>query len=56
MQTVDVVIATPSVLALHEPTDYPRLAGPKGAVIVGGEVCPQGKLTPPSLSDFRNAR
>ncbi|KAF8062292.1 putative nonribosomal peptide synthetase [Lyophyllum atratum] len=37
MRTVDIVIATPSILALHEPTDNPRIK----RVIVGGEPCPQ---------------
>ncbi|GLB39879.1 putative adenylate-forming reductase, a natural product biosynthesis enzyme that resembles non-ribosomal peptide synthetases, yet serves to modify one substrate, rather than to condense two or more building blocks [Lyophyllum shimeji] len=37
MRTVDVVIATPSILALHDPADYPRIK----RVIVGGEPCPQ---------------
>jgi amino acid adenylation domain-containing protein len=37
MQTVDIVIATPSILAKHEPENYPNIKH----VIVGGEVCPQ---------------
>ncbi|KAK7046888.1 Nonribosomal peptide synthetase 12 [Favolaschia claudopus] len=37
MKTVHVVIATPSILALHEPVDYPTIHH----VIVGGEPCPQ---------------
>ncbi|KAJ7484437.1 putative nonribosomal peptide synthetase [Mycena latifolia] len=37
MQTVDIVIATPSILACHEPEDYPSIKN----VIVGGEPCPQ---------------
>ncbi|KAG6856720.1 hypothetical protein H0H87_001509 [Tephrocybe sp. NHM501043] len=37
MRTVNVVIATPSILGLHDPADYPLLK----SVIVGGEPCPQ---------------
>ncbi|KAJ7723373.1 putative nonribosomal peptide synthetase [Mycena metata] len=37
MKTVQVVIATPSILACHEPVDYPSIQH----VIVGGEPCPQ---------------
>jgi len=37
MKTVHVVIATPSILACHEPADYPSIQN----VIVGGEPCPQ---------------
>ncbi|KAJ7669308.1 putative nonribosomal peptide synthetase [Mycena polygramma] len=37
MKTVHVVIATPSILACHEPADYPTIQH----VIVGGEPCPQ---------------
>ncbi|KAJ6532708.1 putative nonribosomal peptide synthetase [Mycena vulgaris] len=37
MQTVDIVIATPSILACHQPEDYPSIKH----VIVGGEPCPQ---------------
>jgi len=37
MKTVQVVIATPSILACHEPADYPTIQH----VIVGGEPCPQ---------------
>ncbi|KAF8589378.1 acetyl-CoA synthetase-like protein [Ramaria rubella] len=37
MKTVDVVICTPSILARHEPEDYPGLKH----VIVGGEACSQ---------------
>ncbi|KAJ7253697.1 hypothetical protein B0H12DRAFT_1116236 [Mycena haematopus] len=37
MKTVHVVIATPSILACHEPADYPTIQN----VIVGGEPCPQ---------------
>ncbi|KAJ7587442.1 hypothetical protein C8J56DRAFT_890368 [Mycena floridula] len=37
MKTVQVVIATPSVLAVHEPKEYPGLR----RVIVGGEPCSQ---------------
>jgi hypothetical protein len=38
MKTVDIVIATPSILACHEPENYPGIK----EVIVGGEPCPQG--------------
>jgi len=37
MRTVDIVIATPSILACHQPEDYPSIKN----VIVGGEPCPQ---------------
>ncbi|KAJ6457019.1 putative nonribosomal peptide synthetase [Mycena vitilis] len=37
MKTVHIVIATPSILASHEPSDYPTIRN----VIVGGEPCPQ---------------
>ncbi|KAG6849710.1 hypothetical protein H0H93_006093 [Arthromyces matolae] len=37
MRTVNIVIATPSILGLHDPAEYPLLKG----VIVGGEPCPQ---------------
>ncbi|KAG6888617.1 hypothetical protein C0992_008027 [Termitomyces sp. T32_za158] len=37
MRTVNVIIATPSILSVHDPTDYPLLK----SVIVGGEPCPQ---------------
>ncbi|KAG6901740.1 hypothetical protein C0995_008394 [Termitomyces sp. Mi166 len=37
MRTVNIVIATPSILSVHDPADYPLLKG----VIVGGEPCPQ---------------
>jgi len=37
LRTVDVVIATPSILTCHDPVDYPNLKH----VIVGGEPCPQ---------------
>jgi amino acid adenylation domain-containing protein len=37
MKTVDIVIATPSILVCHEPEAYPNIRH----VIVGGEVCPQ---------------
>ncbi|KAG5652509.1 hypothetical protein H0H81_004781 [Sphagnurus paluster] len=37
MKTVQVVVATPSVLAQHDPREYPSLR----RVIVGGEPCPQ---------------
>ena len=39
LRTVDIVIATPSVLAVHNPADYPNIKH----VITGGEVCPQGQ-------------
>lgn len=41
MRTVNVVIATPSILSIHDPADYPLLK----SVIVGGEPCPQGAST-----------
>lgn len=37
LKAVNVVIATPSILASHEPEDYPNIEH----VIVGGEPCPQ---------------
>jgi amino acid adenylation domain-containing protein len=37
MKTIDIVIATPSIIACHEPENYPNIKH----VIVGGEVCPQ---------------
>ncbi|KAJ7204821.1 putative nonribosomal peptide synthetase [Mycena pura] len=37
MKTVDVVIATPSIMTCHDPADYPNIQN----VIVGGEPCPQ---------------
>lgn len=41
MKTVDIVIATPSILTRHEPSNYPNIKH----VIVGGEPCPQSKLS-----------
>ncbi|RDB21480.1 Linear gramicidin synthase subunit D [Hypsizygus marmoreus] len=38
MRTVDIVIATPSILALHDPADYPNIK----VVAVAGEPCPKG--------------
>jgi hypothetical protein len=38
LKTVDVVISTPSILARHDPAQYPSIKH----VIVGGEPCPQG--------------
>ncbi|KAJ4482061.1 nonribosomal peptide synthetase 12 [Lentinula aciculospora] len=38
MKTVDVVIATPSMLGPHEPSTYPNIK----VVAVAGEACPQG--------------
>ncbi|KAG6832066.1 hypothetical protein H0H92_005488 [Tricholoma furcatifolium] len=38
MKSVDVVIATPSMLVPHDPADYPNIK----VVAVGGEPCPQG--------------
>src|ERR1700734_789305 len=38
MKTIDIVIATPSILTCHEPEVYPNIKH----VIVGGEVCTQG--------------
>jgi hypothetical protein len=40
MKTVDIVIATPSVLEKHDPENYPNIKH----VIVGGEPCPQCEL------------
>ncbi|KAL0961153.1 hypothetical protein HGRIS_006125 [Hohenbuehelia grisea] len=37
MKTVDIVIATPSMLTPHEPAEYPNIK----AIAVAGEVCPQ---------------
>ncbi|KAK7056680.1 hypothetical protein VNI00_002397 [Paramarasmius palmivorus] len=37
LKTVHVVISTPSILARHDPEDYPTIRH----VIVGGEPCPQ---------------
>src|SRR5882762_2849663 len=39
MKTIHIVIATPSILVCHEPESYPNIKH----VIVGGEVCTQGK-------------
>ncbi|KAG5645161.1 hypothetical protein DXG03_006785 [Asterophora parasitica] len=36
LATVEVVIATPTILARHDPKEYPKLR----RVVVGGEVCP----------------
>ncbi|KAH8114567.1 nonribosomal peptide synthetase 12 [Phellopilus nigrolimitatus] len=38
MKTVDIIIATPSILAPHDPKDYPNVK----YVATAGEVCPQG--------------
>ncbi|KAH7878038.1 nonribosomal peptide synthetase 12 [Lentinula edodes] len=38
MKTVDVVIATPSMLSPHQPSAYPNIK----VVAVAGEACPQG--------------
>jgi hypothetical protein len=43
LKTVHIVIATPSVLAPHNPLDYPNITD----VVTGGEVCPQGELSIP---------
>jgi hypothetical protein len=40
MKTVDVVIATPSMMLPHEPSDYPNIK----IVAVAGEACPQGEF------------
>jgi len=40
MKTVDIVIATPSILTCHDPSDYPNIKH----VIVGGEPCSQCRL------------
>lgn len=38
LETVDIVISTPSILSRHDPLDYPNIKH----VITGGEPCPQG--------------
>jgi non-ribosomal peptide synthetase component F len=48
MKTVDIVFATPSMMACHEPEDYPNIK----QVMIGGEACPQG--TPKPFSLLRN--
>ena len=50
MKTIDIVIATPSILACHEPDVYPNIKH----VIVGGEVCTQGAIRL-SLPFYRNS-
>jgi hypothetical protein len=40
MKTVDVVVATPSMLAPHDPADNPKIK----VVAVAGEPCPKGKV------------
>lgn len=40
MKTVDVVVATPSMLAPHDPADYPNIK----VVAVAGEPCPKGEI------------
>lgn len=37
LKTVDVVISTPSILAQHDPADYPNIR----VVATAGEPCPQ---------------
>lgn len=37
MKTVDIIIATPSIIAKHDPADYPNVK----YVATAGEVCPQ---------------
>lgn len=44
MKTVDIIIATPSMLSSHDPIDYPNLK----VVAVGGEHCPRRKCGLPS--------
>jgi len=39
MKLVDVIIATPSMLMPHDPTDYPNIK----IVAVAGEPCPKSK-------------
>ena len=39
MKTVDIIIATPSMLSSHDPIDYPNLK----VVAVVGEHCPRRK-------------
>ncbi|KAF8077680.1 nonribosomal peptide synthetase 12 [Lyophyllum atratum] len=38
MKTIDIMIATPSMLSPHDPADYPNIK----VVAVGGEPCPKG--------------
>lgn len=38
MKTVEIVIATPSMLVPHNPLDYPNIR----SVAVAGEPCPKG--------------
>lgn len=38
MKTVDIVVATPSMLMPHKPSDYPNIK----TVAVAGEPCPKG--------------
>lgn len=45
MKTVDVVIATPSMLLPHDPSDYPVIK----YVAVAGEPCPKGKSYLPDI-------
>lgn len=51
MKTVDIVICTPSILARHDPADYPDLKH----VIVGGEVCSQGAFSAPLYPTLKNS-
>jgi len=40
MKKVDIVVATPSMLAPHKPSDYPNIK----TVAVAGEPCPKGSF------------
>jgi hypothetical protein len=42
LKTVDIVMATPSMLSRHHPADYPTIKHVK----VAGEQCPQGTFSP----------
>lgn len=48
MKTVDVVIATPSMLGPHQPSAYPNIK----VVAVAGEACPQGDVSICLLSRY----
>lgn len=51
LKTVHIVIATPSIIAQHNPEDYPLLQN----VIVGGEPCPQALADKwAKLTNFHN--
>lgn len=52
MKSVDIVIATPSMLLRHDPVDYPNIK----TVAVAGEACSQGLLLTEVLWDILDAR